>query len=52
MNDTGRFKLLHGPYRTPRFRYGAKVLCEVRGEVTICDLTEARIPWPVLRTRQ
>jgi hypothetical protein len=47
MNDAERYKLLHGPYRTPRFRYGAKVLCEVRGEVLICGLTEAAIRWPV-----
>jgi hypothetical protein len=47
MNDRDRFKLLHGPYRTPRFRYGARVFCEVRGEVVICGLTDARIPWPV-----
>jgi hypothetical protein len=46
MNDAERFRLL-GKYRTPRFRYGRKVLCEVRGEVTICGLSTAPIPWPL-----
>jgi hypothetical protein len=30
MNDAARFKLLHGPYRTPRFRYGTTAFCVVR----------------------
>ena len=42
-----RFKLHFGPYRTPRFRIGAVVEDEVRGEVTIVGLTGARIPWPI-----
>jgi hypothetical protein len=46
MEDAERFRLL-GTYRTPRFRYGRKVICEVRGEVTIVGLTDAPIPWPV-----
>jgi hypothetical protein len=46
MEDAERFLLL-GKYRTPRFRYGRKVLCEVPGEVTIVGLTDAPIPWPV-----
>jgi hypothetical protein len=47
MRDADRFKLLFGPYRTPCFRYGDVVFCDVRGEVTLCGLTEAPIPWPV-----
>jgi hypothetical protein len=47
MDDADRFQLLFGPYRTPRFRYGEVVFCEVRGEVTLCGLTDAPIPWPV-----
>ena len=43
-----RFRLL-GTYRTPRFRYGSKVLCEVRGEMVITDLSDAPIPWPIGR---
>jgi hypothetical protein len=46
MDDAERFRLL-GKYRTPRFRYGRKVLCAVRGEVKIVGLTEAPIPWPI-----
>jgi hypothetical protein len=30
MEDAERFRLL-GKYRTPRFRYGGTVFCEVRG---------------------
>jgi hypothetical protein len=44
MDDSERFRLL-GKYGTPRFRHGRKVLCEVRGEVTICGLSTAPIPW-------
>jgi hypothetical protein len=46
MNDAVRIKL-HGIYRTPRFRLGAKVKCRVRGELTIVGITDARIPWPL-----
>ena len=42
-----RHKLHYGPYRTPRFRYGQKVECLARGEVTITGISAARIPWPV-----
>jgi hypothetical protein len=50
VTDPERLKLLlllFGPYRTPRFRYGQAVFCEARGEVSICGLTDARIPWPI-----
>jgi hypothetical protein len=40
-------QLLYGPYRTPRFRLGSVRFCEVRGEVTIVGITDARIQWPV-----
>jgi hypothetical protein len=46
MNDADRFHLL-GIYHTPRFRYEQGVICEVRGRVTICGLTDGPIPWPV-----
>ena len=46
MDDTERFRLL-GKYKTPRFRYGRTVFCEVRGEMTICGLSDAPIPWPI-----
>ena len=51
MDDAERYRLL-GTYCTPRFRYGRKVLYKVRGEVTICGLTDAphtltdRQAWP------
>jgi hypothetical protein len=46
MKDAERFRLL-GTYQTPRFRIGQKVLCAVRGEVTIAGMTDAPIPWPL-----
>jgi hypothetical protein len=38
---------LHGRYRAKRFRIDAKVLGEVRGELRIVGITDARIPWPL-----
>jgi hypothetical protein len=38
---------LHGTYRTSRFCLGAKVKCQVRGELTIIGVTDALIPWPL-----
>jgi hypothetical protein len=46
MKDAERFKLL-GKYRTPKVRLGQRFLCEIRGEVTVCGLTDGPIPWPV-----
>jgi hypothetical protein len=40
-------RLLFGPYRTPRFRYGATVFCEMRGYIEIVGLSTGRIPWPI-----
>jgi len=48
MEDAERLRLL-GKYRTPRFRIGRKVLCEVRGEMVITGMTDAPILWPVGR---
>lgn len=47
MRDSDRFKLRFGPYLMPMFKYGQVVFCEVRGEVTIVGLTDAKIPWPM-----
>jgi hypothetical protein len=44
-----RQQLLFGPYKTPHFRYGSVVMCELRGEVELVGLREAPIPWPVGR---
>jgi len=54
MPSYDRNKLHFGPYRTPAFRYGAKVECEARVEVMIVGLSDARIQWPLGRpgTRQ
>ena len=49
VDDADRFRLRFGPYRTPRFRYGKIVSCEVRGEVRIVGLSDAPIPWPIAR---
>lgn len=42
MDDAERFRLL-GKYRTPRFRIGRTVFCEVRGEMVITGMTDAPI---------
>jgi hypothetical protein len=49
MTDPDRVKLLFGPSRTPPFRCGQRVLCEARGLVVVCGLTDASIPWLVCR---
>jgi hypothetical protein len=46
MEDAERFRLL-GKYRTPRFRIGQRVRCQVRGEMVITGMTDAPIQWPV-----
>jgi hypothetical protein len=48
MEDTERFRLL-GKYRTPRFRTGQKVRCQVRGKLVITGMTDAPIPWPIAK---
>jgi transposase-like protein len=48
MDDAERFRLL-GKYRTPQFRIGRIVFCEVRGEMVITGMTDAPILWPVGR---
>jgi hypothetical protein len=49
MTDADRFRLLFGPYCTPRFRYGEALRCELRGELVVTGLTDAPIPWPLGR---
>ncbi len=52
LRKADRFKLHFGPYRTPRFKYGSVVKDEIRGEVKVVGLNDARIPWPIgLRAR-
>jgi hypothetical protein len=42
-----RVQLRFGPYRSPKFKYGATVVDRIRGEVTIVGLRDAKIPWPI-----
>jgi hypothetical protein len=43
MPDPAHRPLL-GSYRTPRFKYGARAFCEVRGEVVLVGLSAGPIP--------
>ena len=52
MNDDQRFALHFGPYHAPPFHYGDVVMDEVRGEVTVIQLSDAKIPWPIGKLRQ
>jgi hypothetical protein len=47
MTDNQRFKLLFGPYATPRFKYGKPMVCTIRGSVIACGLSSGLIPWPI-----
>jgi hypothetical protein len=49
--DADRHRLL-GKYRTPRYRIGQKVRCQVRGKVVIVGLSDAPIPWPLCKRRK
>jgi len=46
MSEADCYPLL-GTYATPRFRYGASVVWQARGDVEIVGLTDAPIPWPI-----
>jgi hypothetical protein len=46
VEDTERFRLL-GKYKTPRFRIGQKVFCEIRGDVKISGINDAPILCPM-----
>lgn len=39
MEDAERFRLI-GKYRTPRFRIGQRVRCQVRGELVLTGMTD------------
>ena len=51
MLDRLRYKLHFGPYRTPAFKYGARVEDLARGEVKIVRLSAGKIPWPIAGKR-
>jgi hypothetical protein len=48
MEDAERYRLL-GKYKTPCFRIGQRVRCQVRGKVVITGITDAPIPWPIAK---
>ena len=52
MNDHQRFALHFGPYHAPPFDYGDAVMDEVRSEVTVVKLSDAKILWPIGKLRQ
>jgi hypothetical protein len=52
MTDDEHFRLLFGPYAAPVFKDGDDGFCQVRGEVILCGMTAARIPWPVGKKKQ
>ena len=48
MLGADRFKLLFGPYRSPRCRVGRTWLrCAIRGKVKVVGISDTPIPWPV-----
>jgi hypothetical protein len=51
MDDADRYRLLHGPYGTPPFRYGDDAFCERFGDCVLVGLHDAPISWPVGKRR-
>lgn len=49
MAKVDRYQLHFGPYKTPLFRYGQRVECEVRGEVILVGMSNGKLPWPLGR---
>jgi hypothetical protein len=47
--DPEPIRLVHGPYLSPPFRPGARVRCELRGEVEMVALSDSAIAWPLGR---
>lgn len=51
MRDEERFKLLFGPYQSPRVRLHDELFCRVRnGPMVVYGWSDAPIPWPMTRT--
>src|SRR5260370_31249445 len=46
MNDTERYKMLFGPYRSPRCRIGRRLRCVGRSDLVVRGISDAPIPWP------
>jgi hypothetical protein len=52
VSDEESYRLLFGPYRTPRCHVGGWLTCERRGEeVRVGGLTDAPIQWPHVRRK-
>ena len=47
MSNSDSTRLFFGPYRSPRCWLNRVMMCEVRGRVVVCGMTDARITWPV-----
>ena len=47
-----RFRLLYGPYRSPKVHRGSRLFCEIRGTVIVGGFRFAgEIPWPYVKQR-
>lgn len=51
MRDADRYRLLFGPYLSPRCRIGRLLTCRVRGRVEVARISDAPIPWPATTRR-
>ena len=50
ISDAERYKLVGGPYTTPKCHVGQKLTCEYRDrDVKVAGLSDAPIPWPSSR---
>lgn len=49
MPRVDRFKLLHGPYQTPKCRKGSRLFCEVLGTVVVGTFSDGPIMWPKMK---
>jgi hypothetical protein len=52
MLDADRFKLLFGPYLTPRCRVGRWLKCVLHGKVKVVGISDTLIPWPQCRSNR
>ncbi|MBV9468548.1 MAG: hypothetical protein JOZ57_04835, partial [Abitibacteriaceae bacterium] len=50
MKDEERFKLLAGPYKSPKVKIGDPMVDEIRGPVEVGTWSKGKIPWPCIRT--
>lgn len=50
MQDSERFKLLNGPYKSPKVKIGDELTDEIRGPVVVGTWSKGTIAWPLIRT--